>query len=303
MVSNLLNFLGIAGDYAFHNRVSLAHEFRTIFVPVLPSAVAGALLCVLGRGRVQRSRLAALGLLAVVLFDFQYLLRELLLSQDRAERLAALQLGVLTTMVETLALRDRMTARHSAAVARYARAMAIASAVPGGAGARRTPRDCSTTSASSRSRTRSCSPPAVQRGGVGARQAPPGRRRAHRARVEGYGPVADIVLCHHERWDGGLPGGVGARRSRCCARMISVADAYDVLTARDSYRQPVPPGRPSRSCAGGRQPVRPELVEMFGSCSTEGRNFGHADAADSEAELGVQRACPRIRRAARLMPA
>ena len=38
---------------------------------------------------------AALALLRVVLFVFQYLLRELLLSQHRAEQLAALQLGVL----------------------------------------------------------------------------------------------------------------------------------------------------------------------------------------------------------------
>ena len=158
-VSHLLNFLGIAGDYAFHTRGSLAHEFRTIFVPVLPSAAVGALLCVLVVFVYERSGFAALSLLVVVLFVFQYLLRELLLSQDRAERLAALQMGVLTSMIETLALRDRMTARHSAAVARYARAMAIALRPPRRrAGARRTPPGCSTTSASSRSRTRSCSP-------------------------------------------------------------------------------------------------------------------------------------------------
>src|SRR5439155_6149614 len=54
------------------------------------------------------------------------LLRQLLLSRERAERLAAMQIGLLTSMIETLALRDRMTARHSAAVARYAGAMAAA---------------------------------------------------------------------------------------------------------------------------------------------------------------------------------
>ena len=94
-----------------------------------------------------------------VLLTFQYLLRELLLSRERAERLAGLQLGVLTSMIETLALRDRMTARHSAAVARYARAMAKAlgwSRRRPGPRAHR--RRCCTTSASSRSRTRSCSP-------------------------------------------------------------------------------------------------------------------------------------------------
>ena len=71
-----------------------------------------------------RTGVAAIALMLLVLLTFQYLLRELLLSRERAERLAALQLGVLVSMIETLALRDRMTARHSAAVARYSRAMA-----------------------------------------------------------------------------------------------------------------------------------------------------------------------------------
>ena len=66
-VSHLLNFLGIAGDYAFHTRGSLAHEFRTIFVPVLPSAAVGALLCVLVVFVYERSGFAALSLLVVVL--------------------------------------------------------------------------------------------------------------------------------------------------------------------------------------------------------------------------------------------
>ena len=35
--------------------------------------------------------------------------------------------------------------------------------------------------------------------------------------VEGYGPVADIILAHHEHIDGTrLPRGLPARRSRCC---------------------------------------------------------------------------------------
>ena len=49
IVAILLNFVGIAGDYVFHNRGSLAHEFRTIFLPVLPSQVVSALLSVTSR--------------------------------------------------------------------------------------------------------------------------------------------------------------------------------------------------------------------------------------------------------------
>src|SRR5205807_2524899 len=68
---------------------------------------------------------------AVAVFAFQWLTRALLKSEERAEQLAvkttqlaSLQVGVLTALVQTLSLRDKMTARHSAAVARYARAIA-----------------------------------------------------------------------------------------------------------------------------------------------------------------------------------
>ena len=75
--------------------------------------------------------LAGVALFGVVLVTFQYLLGALLLSQQRAEelelrskQLASFQVGMLSAMLRTLDLRDQMTARHSAAVARYSRAIA-----------------------------------------------------------------------------------------------------------------------------------------------------------------------------------
>ena len=117
------------------------------------------MLCALVAAFYVQTGVAAMALMLLVLLTFQYLLRELLLSRERAERLAALQLGVLISMIETLALRDRMTARHSAAVARYARAMAERAGDEQGASrTSSTRRGCCTTSASSPSATRSCSP-------------------------------------------------------------------------------------------------------------------------------------------------
>ncbi|HYM59190.1 MAG TPA: hypothetical protein VES79_14610, partial [Solirubrobacteraceae bacterium] len=103
MVANFLNFAMIAGDYVFHQGDSFARQFRTIFVPVLPSGVVSALLTVSVAVLYREVGLAALALFALVLVVFQYLLRALLLSQRRAEELAAMQLGVLTSLVETLA--------------------------------------------------------------------------------------------------------------------------------------------------------------------------------------------------------
>ena len=60
-----------------------------------------------------------------VILVFQYLVGALLVSQERAEelelrarQLAGFQVALLSALLRTLDLRDRMTARHSAAVAR-----------------------------------------------------------------------------------------------------------------------------------------------------------------------------------------
>jgi putative nucleotidyltransferase with HDIG domain len=292
LVSNLLNFLGIAGDYVFHTRGSLAHEFRTIFVPVLPSATVGALLCVLVASAYARSGFEALSLLVVVLFIFQYLLRELLLSQDRAERLAALQIGVLTSMIETLALRDRMTARHSAAVARYARAMAIALDRPAAE------QELAHTAGLLHDIGKFAFPDSIllAQQPLTAEQWEVVRRHpadgaAIVRRVDGYGPIADIVLSHHERWDGaGYPRALAGEEIPLPARLIAVADAYDVLTARDSYRDPIAPeaavGELRR--AAGTQ-FDPRVVEAFAQVlAGEGLSFRHGDDADFEAELAFE---------------
>ena len=44
--------------------------------------------------------------------------------EQRSTELAHLQVGVLVAMIKTQSLRDRMTARHAAAVARYSRELA-----------------------------------------------------------------------------------------------------------------------------------------------------------------------------------
>jgi HD-GYP domain-containing protein (c-di-GMP phosphodiesterase class II) len=61
-------------------------------------------------------------------------------------------------------------------------------------------------------------------------------------RLDGYGPVAEVILYHHERIDGtGYPAGLIGREIPLIARIIAVCETYDTLTARDSYRTPVTP--------------------------------------------------------------
>src|SRR6185436_14958786 len=99
----------------------------------LPSELASALLTVAVALAYVELGIAAMALFAAVILVFQYLIGALLVSQQRADelelranQLAGFQVALLSALLRTLDLRDRMTARHSAAVARYAREIAAA---------------------------------------------------------------------------------------------------------------------------------------------------------------------------------
>jgi putative nucleotidyltransferase with HDIG domain len=53
--------------------------------------------------------------------------------------------------------------------------------------------------------------------------------------------VTDVVLYHHERWDGrGYPEGLAADEIPLAARVFSVCDALEAMTAARPYRGPLP---------------------------------------------------------------
>jgi len=53
----------------------------------------------------------------------------------------------------------------------------------------------------------------------------------------GVDPVADLVLHHHERWDGaGYPDGLSGEEIPLGARIIFVTDAYDAMVSDRAYR-------------------------------------------------------------------
>ncbi|MDX6625125.1 MAG: hypothetical protein QOE56_114, partial [Solirubrobacterales bacterium] len=125
-----LNFLMIASYGCYVERSSFSTKLR-VLPPVLPSEFASAMLAVAVAYIYAKIGIAAIALFGVVLVTFQYLLGQLLLSQQRArelelrsKQLASFQVGMLSAMLRTLDLRDQMTARHTAAVARYSRAIA-----------------------------------------------------------------------------------------------------------------------------------------------------------------------------------
>lgn len=55
-----------------------------------------------------------------------------------------------------------------------------------------------------------------------------------------FGALARIVVAHHERWDGaGYPLGLTQETIPVAARILSVVDSFDAMTARRVYREPL----------------------------------------------------------------
>jgi putative nucleotidyltransferase with HDIG domain len=297
-VSLALNFILTAGYRAYVERVSFASQLA-VLPPVLPSEFASAMLAVAVAFIYHVIGISAIALFGVVLVTFQYLLGQLLLSQQRAhelelrsKQLASFQVGMLSAMLRTLDLRDQMTARHSAAVARYSRAIAQR------AGYSRREEELVHIAALLHDIGKFILPDRILKANVPLtdedwmlikRHPQQGARVV--SSLDGYGPVAEIILAHHERIDGkGYPRGLAGDEIPELARIISVADTYDVMTARDSYRTPMSSYDAIvelRRVAGKQLDAR--FVETFIEL-LEGKDvsFQHGEDADFEKELALE---------------
>jgi putative nucleotidyltransferase with HDIG domain len=300
MITNFMNFALVALYSAAAGGPGFWDSVRSIYVTVLPAEFATGLLTAGVAFLYERIGVGAVGLLAVVLFVFQYLLRAGVQAYERGEELsnrtrelASLQMGLLTTVVQTLSMRDAMTARHSAAVARYAREVAKTLGVP------EREREIIHTAALLHDIGKFIFPDSIlfadrkltddewQTVKLHPEQ---GARLVRR--IEGYGPVADIIMSHHERVDGGgYPNRISGEDIPLGSRIIAVADTYDVMTSRDSYRRPVSSEAAImelRRVAGSQ--LDPIVVETFVAMVEAGRvAFHHADEYDFESELNFDR--------------
>ena len=302
-----LNFTLAAGYQCWLEGSSLAEKARAALVPLLPSELFSALFVVVISFVYVKIGMAAIALLVIVLAGFQHLLTELLRSQERerelrlrteqletrTNQLASLQLGMISALLHTLDARDRMTARHSAAVARYAREIARA------AGLSEREQELAHTAGLLHDIGKFIFPDHILKADSPLSEEDWRIVRRHPyqgakivSRVEGYGPVAEIVLAHHERIDGnGYPRGLAGHRIPILSRILSVADVYDVMTARDSYRAPVTSLEAIeelRRVAGTQ--LDPGIVEVFVTL-LEARDLGyrHGEDADFDAELQLER--------------
>ena len=290
-VSLTFNF-AIVATYQQHfrgDRVLTPH----VFWEYMPSHALNIALAVAGTSIYLKVGLGGIVFALVAVFAFFYMAHLLEQSRHRAEQYVSLSWGVLAGLMRSLDTRDQRAARHAAAVARFARDMAQAVGM--------SDEECElghTAGLLHDIGHFALSDRVAERGRTltdddwVAIQRHPELGADMLKDLGTYGPVAEIVLAHHERIDGrGYPQGLPAEEIPEIAKIISVAEVYDTLTAIDTYRTRVSSFealRELRRVADTQLDSR--YVEVLAQLlSGEGVDYRHADAADFDTELDMER--------------
>jgi putative nucleotidyltransferase with HDIG domain len=263
------------------------------FVEHIPTTVLNVLIVVAGAGIAVKVGNVGIAFALSAVFTFSYMAHLLAQSRQRAEQYVSLSWGVLAGLMRSLDIRDQRAARHAAAVARFAKDMAEA------VGMSAQDQELAHTAGLLHDIGHfALSDRVADRGVVLTNE---DWEAIHRHPELGadmlkdlgmYGPVAEIVLMHHERLDGlGYPNGMIEEEIPELAKIIAVAEVYDTLTASDTYRTRMSSFealRELRRVAGSQLDGR--YVEVLASLlSGEGLQYRHADEADFDTELAMER--------------
>jgi hypothetical protein len=300
MLTNVLNFAMIAGHTVFLRGGSLRQMFATVYRPVLPWELATASLTAMAVYGFELYGSGVIGLFALALGVCQLLLRALLEGHAygeevvrRTDQLDVRHEGMVGLLLETLALRDPSAARHAAAVAHYAHQLARA------AGLSQREQAVVHTAGLVHDIGKEALPDHIL---IGRSDLLAGERRLverHPAdgarlllRVAGLGEVATAVLAHHERIDGhGYPDGIAGDDIPMTARILAIAEVYDVLSSPDSYKMQLGAAAAEeelRRVAGSQLDGR--LVWLFVTQVLRTRLTPDSErVSDLETELQVQR--------------
>jgi putative nucleotidyltransferase with HDIG domain len=269
---------------------------QELFFPLLPGELAigvGAVILVLAY---RSAGLPALLSAVPVLLIFRHLTVALVRSEHRAEeldtrtrQLSSFQWAVPSTFMEGLGLRDPMAMRHAAAVASYAKAMAIEL-------------DCEEDEQETIHLAgllhdigkftwsdRVLHPVQLTDEDWVVIRRHPQDGAMMVGKFDGFGPVADAILYHHERIDGGgYPAGLIGKEIPVASRIVAICSTYDTMTTRESYGQAMAPEEAIaelRKISGAQ--LDGELVETFiALLQRKGLTFGQD--ADYKTELAFE---------------
>ncbi len=289
-----VNFLLFALELRVEEGRSLTRVARELYGPTLPGEFSVAVIAIALVLAYKAVGMPALLAAIPVLLIFQQLMAALVRSQRRAEQLdartrqlATFQWAVPSTFMEGLGLRDPTAMRHGATVASYARAMAVELGCDEGeqeiihlAGLLH---DIGKFTWSDR----------ILRPGDALTEEDWAVIRRHPqdgammlGKFDGFGPVADAILYHHERIDGnGYPANLIGSEIPLASRIIAICSTYDAMTKSAIAGPPMSPEEAIaelRKIAGSQ--LDAELVETFiALLERNGPTFG--EDADYKTEL------------------
>jgi putative nucleotidyltransferase with HDIG domain len=289
----VLNLLIVAGlrspldELPFRRMVAGASQALLTSLAInVPLALAATGLCLqLGLG--------GAAFAAFTLMAFSYMANLVATARHRSKQYASLSWGVLSGLLRTLDVRDPRAARHAAAVAAFSRDIARE------AGLSPEEQELAHTAGLLHDIGNfALSDRVAERGRALTDEDWDAIRRhpelgADMLRDLGlYGPVAEIVHAHHERLDGrGYPDRLKGDQIPELAKIISVAEVYDTLTAHDTYRTPMSSFEALNELrrVSGSQ-LDPHYVEMLAAVlAGSDVTYRHADAADFGRELDLER--------------
>ena len=259
---------------------------------LLPSLALTVALTLAITGIYAEFGLAASAFVVLVLVAFAYMERLVMIAREGTRQYAALSWGVLSSLVRALDRRDGRTARHSAAVAAFARDIALECKMS------KHEAELAHTVGLLHDIGRFALPDRVMERHGTLTQDDWDAIHEHPALgadllqdLGVYGNVAEIVRAHHERLDGrGYPDGLKGDEIPVIARIVAVAEVYDTLTAEDTYRDRMTSFQAMTELrrVAGRQ-LDERFVEALATLlAGRGLEYRHADRANFDTELAIE---------------
>jgi HD-GYP domain-containing protein (c-di-GMP phosphodiesterase class II) len=300
MITLTLNFLLIAAHGKVFWRRGMREQTEELFVPLLPAHFAAAVLTAVAALAYTRFGFAWSLAFVVVVVIFQKLIVRLIAAEDLAEdfrsqvfKLVSSQIGQIDVAVKTLDTRDPGSERHAATVAIYARELAAA------LGCGTEDQNLAHTAGLAHDIGRLRLADRLLHAEALVDESDWQELRRHPVigadwvgRIHGYGPVADVILSHHERWDGtGYPDRLIGPEIPLLSRVVAICEAFDVMTGRGTYRPRISAQEAFEELhRGSSSQFDPDVVDAFIELrSGQSADRVVIDDADFNAELDFER--------------
>ena len=232
----------VAGAIALSTRQPAIAAWHRNFLWSAPSYLAGAAIAAIATTASERGWFGWLALLAVPLYlvfrSYHTVVARLREEQDQTHRAMEVQLATIEALALAIEAKAGSTPEHIRSIQQYAAMLAEAAGLSDAdVQAVRTAallHDVGNMAVPEHilSKPEALTPEEFERVKIHPRVG------ADILRNVPFGaPVAELVLCHHERWDGlGYPAGLRGENIPLGARILAIADCYSTLQADRPYR-------------------------------------------------------------------